>query len=86
MSHNLFAHPSECTVEITEDGYELKNINESDSLLKILAGLGYDDNQILIQLKNSLARSNFITEEEKSDTLQRLELYLYQNSYLRTTN
>jgi len=86
MSHNLFAHPSECTVSVHEDGYEIVNINESNSLLKILSGLGYDDKQILIQLKNSLARSNFITEEEKSDTLQKLELYLHQNSYLRTTD
>jgi len=86
MSHNLFDHPSEATVSITKEGYELKSINESNSLLKIISNLGYDDNQILIQLKNSLARSNFITEEEKSDTLQKLELYLYQNSYLRTTN
>lgn len=86
MSHNLFAHPSECTIEITDNGYEVKKINESNSLLKIISGLGYDENQILIQLKNSLARSTFITEEEKSDTLQKLELYLYQNSYLRTTN
>ncbi|HIC44733.1 MAG TPA: biosynthetic arginine decarboxylase [Sulfurimonas sp.] len=86
MSHNLFAHPSECSIEITKDGYEIKNINESSSLLKIISNLGYDENQILIQLKNSLARSKFITEEEKSDTLQKLELYLYQNSYLRTTN
>ena len=86
MSHNLFAHPSECTIEITSDGYKVNKINESNSLLKIISGLGYDENQILIQLKNSLARSSFITEEEKSDTLQKLELYLYQNSYLRTTN
>lgn len=86
MSHNLFAHPSECTVEINDETYEISNIKESDNLLKILSGLGYDENQILTQLKNSLARSSFITEEEKSDTLQKLELYLYQNSYLRTTN
>ncbi|MDF1882133.1 biosynthetic arginine decarboxylase [Sulfurimonas sp. MAG313] len=86
MSHNLFAHPSECTIEIHQNGYKIKNINESQSLLKIMSGLGYDENQILIQLKNSLARSSFITEEEKSDTLQKLELYLYQNTYLRTTN
>ena len=86
MSHNLFAHPSECTIDINDTGYEIKSINESSSLLKILSNLGYDEKQILIQLKNSLARSTFITEEEKSDTLQKLELYLYQNSYLRTTN
>jgi len=86
MSHNLFDHPSECSIEITEDGYEIKNTNESNSLLKIVSNLGYDENEILIQLKNSLASSIFITEKEKSDTLQKLELYLNQNSYLRTTD
>ena len=86
MNHNLFSHPSECSVIISEDGYNIENIDEASSLLKVIENLGYDDTQVLIQLKNSLARSTFITEEEKSDTLQKLELYLYQNSYLRTTN
>ncbi len=86
MSHNLFTHPNECNVEITEDGYILHNLIESDNILDILDDIGYDKSQILIQLKNNLANSTFTTEEEKSDTLQKLELYLYQNGYLRTTN
>ncbi len=86
MNHNLFSHPTECSVIITQKGYSIENIDESSSLLNVISSLGYDETQILIQLKNSLARSTFITEEEKSDTLQKLELYLYQNSYLRTTN
>lgn len=86
MNHNLFSHPTECSVMINEENYTIENIDEASSLLKVIASLGYDETQILIQLKNSLARSTFITEEEKSDTLQKLELYLYQNSYLRTTN
>ncbi len=86
MNHNLFSHPTECSVIIGEEDYMIENIDEASSLLKVIASLGYDETQILIQLKNSLARSTFITEEEKSDTLQKLELYLYQNSYLRTTN
>jgi arginine decarboxylase-like protein len=51
-----------------------------------MADLGYDESQILIQLKNNLAHTAFRTEEEKSDTLQKLEIILYQNGYLRTTN
>jgi len=86
MNHNLFSHPTECSVVISADGYTIENIDESSSLLKVISSLGYDETQILIKLKNSLGRSSFITEEEKSDTLQKLELYLYQNSYLRTTN
>ncbi len=86
MNHNLFTHPSECSVSITKEGYKIDNIIESSSLLNVVSSLGYDETKILIQLKNTLARSSFISEEEKSDTLQKLELYLYQNSYLRTTN
>ena len=86
MQHNLFKHPSECTVLLTEEGYEIENFIESEHLLTILSDLGYNESQVLIQLKNNLAQAEFSTEEEKSDTLQQLELYLYQNGYLRTTN
>ncbi len=86
MNHNLFTHPNECSVEITDEGYKLHNLIESDNILDILDDIGYDKSQILIQLKNNLANSTFTTEEEKSDTLQKLEMYMYQNGYLRTTN
>jgi len=86
MNHNLFTHPNECSIELTEDGFALHDIEESQNILDILDDIGYDKAQILIQLKNNLANSTFSTEEEKSDTLQKLELYLYQNGYLRTTN
>ncbi len=86
MNHNLFTHPNECSVQVTDDGYILENLIESDNILDILDDIGYDKAQILIQLKNNLANSTFTTEEEKSDTLQKLEMYMYQNGYLRTTN
>jgi len=86
MNHNLFTHPNECSIEITESGFQLHNIEESQNILDILDDIGYEKSQILIQLKNNLANSTFSTEEEKNDTLQKLELYLYQNGYLRTTN
>ena len=86
MSHNLFTHPNECSIEVTEEGYTFHDIEESENILDILSDIGYDKAQILIKLKNNLANSTFTTEEEKSDTLQKLELYLYQNGYLRTTN
>jgi len=85
MNHNLFTHPNECSIEFTEEGYTLHDTIESQNILDILEDIGYDRSQTLIQLKNNLANSTFSTEEEKSDTLQKLELYLYQNGYLRTT-
>jgi arginine decarboxylase len=86
MNHNLFTHPNECSIEVTDSGYLIHDIVESQNILDILDDIGYDKSQILIQLKNNLANSTFTTEEEKNDTLQKLELYLYQNGYLRTTN
>jgi arginine decarboxylase len=85
MNHNLFTHPSECTILINDTGYEIENFTESDNILNILEDIGYDASKLLTNLKNKLATSDFRTEEEKSDTLQKLEMYLYQNGYLRTT-
>ncbi|MDP3266899.1 MAG: biosynthetic arginine decarboxylase [Sulfuricurvum sp.] len=85
MNHNLFTHPSECTILISDTGYEIENFTESDNVLNILEDIGYDPSKLLTNLKNKLATSEFITEEEKTDTLQKLEMYLYQNGYLRTT-
>jgi arginine decarboxylase len=85
MNHNLFTHPSECTILISDTGYEIENFTESDNVLNILEDIGYDASKLLTNLKNKLAVSDFRTEEEKSDTLQKLEMYLYQNGYLRTT-
>ena len=85
MNHNLFTHPSECTILINDDSYEIENFTESDNILNILEDIGYDGSKLLTNLKNKLATSEFRVEEEKSDTLQKLEMYLYQNGYLRTT-
>ncbi len=85
MNHNLFTHPSECTILINDEGYEIENFTESDNVLNILEDIGYDSSKLLTNLKNKLVASDFSTEEEKTDTLQKLEMYLYQNGYLRTT-
>ena len=86
MQHNLFTHPSEYTIQIHDNGYEIVHQEESKNIMQILNSLGYDDAKILKKLKNDLLQSSFITEKEKSDTLTKLETYIYQNGYLRTTN
>ena len=86
MNHNLFTHPSEYTIIIDEYNYEIKNAVESKSILDILDALGYDVGKVSNKLKNDLSNSTFITEKEKNDTLAKLELFLQQNGYLRTTN
>lgn len=86
MNHNLFTHPNEYTIIIDENSYEIRNAVESKSILDILDSIGYDVKIIHAKLKNDLVTSNFISEQEKNDTLAKLELYLRQNGYLRTTN
>jgi len=86
MSHNLFTHPNEYTILISEDGYKITNEVESQTILSILEGLGYHQDEILNKLKEDLKSSTFITSKEKSDTLLKLETFVKQNGYLRTTN
>lgn len=86
MNHNLFTHPNEYTVSIDENGYTLKNFIESKNILSILDSLGYHKDKISAELKHKLNKSDFISEQEKNDTLAKLDIYLEQNGYLRTTN
>ncbi|MEO1938955.1 MAG: biosynthetic arginine decarboxylase [Sulfurimonas sp.] len=86
MNHNLFTHPNEYTIEINDTGYEIKNAVESKNILEILNSIGYDTHKIINKLKSNLEKSTFITKKEKSDTLTKLETFLSQNGYLRTTN
>ncbi|MBL4730453.1 MAG: biosynthetic arginine decarboxylase [Sulfurimonas sp.] len=85
MNHNLFTKPSEYTINIHDSGYTLNNKLESKSLLDILDSIGYEKNEILNKLESDLLHSDFITEKEKSGTIQQLKLFFQQNGYLRTT-
>ena len=85
MQHNLFTHPNEYTVLLTDESYSITNEVESKNILEILSSLGYDSQKLLKKLKHDLSKSEFITEKEKSATLSKLETYVYQNGYLRTT-
>jgi len=86
MNHNLFTHPNEYTIKINDNSYKIINCVESKNILNILESLGYDIIDISNKLKNDLSCSIFTTEQEKNDTLAKLELFLKQNGYLRTTN
>ncbi len=86
MSHNLFTHPSEFTIEVNEEGYNISYENESKNIIDILTSIGYNRSEILNKLKSDIANSTFIGKKEKNATLSLLETYLSQNGYLRTTN
>ena len=85
MQHNLFTHPNEYTIEIDDNAYIIKNEVESKDILDILDAIGYDKEEILKKLEQDIKNSLFITEKEKSDTLSKLETFVHQNGYLRTT-
>lgn len=85
MQHNLFTHPTECTIIVDEEGYSIEKTVESRPLIEVIEDLGYNKDEILKQLKTNLADTVFITEKEKSDRLTQLEIFLFQNGYLRTT-
>jgi len=86
MNHNLFTRPSEYTINIDDTSYNITNEVESKSILEVLSSIGYDKQSIVDKLKLDLKRSDFITETEKNDTLSKLDTFLKQNGYLRTTN
>lgn len=86
MNHNLFTHPNEYTINVTDAKYEIINEIESKSILDILDSIGYNKDEILNKLKTDLLKSEFITEKEKNATLAQLETFIQQNGYLRTTN
>jgi len=86
MGHNLFTHPNEYTVHITNNSFEIINAVESKSTLQILDSIGYDTKKLLKKLKAELHKSTFSTEKEKSATLSKLETLVQQNGYLRTTS
>ncbi|MFT7859699.1 MAG: biosynthetic arginine decarboxylase [Sulfurimonas sp.] len=85
MQHNLFVHPNEYTIKVDDNGYEITHQKESKNILEVLSDIGYSREKILNKLKGDLKNSSFITEKEKLDTLSKLETYLEQNGYLRTT-
>jgi len=85
MNHNLFTHPNEYTIEIDDKSFKITKEIESKNILEILESIGYDKDKILNKLKTDINNSSFITEKEKSDTLSKLETFIKQNGYLRTT-
>ncbi len=85
MSHNLFAHPTEATVILKDDGgFEIKDFIESQSVIDILEDMDYDVVDIRESLNERVEKSNLIGDKEKKHILGELYLFLNDNSYLKT--
>ena len=85
MQHNLFTHPTEVVVDFDDDGnicYD--DLIEAQNLMDILDDLDYDIDEIDSSLKRHIEASDLINDAEKREILDRLHLYLSENSYLKT--
>jgi arginine decarboxylase len=84
MNHNLFAHPTEATITVTDKAYLIQNIVESPTIVDILENLNYDTTQIKEVLLKKIENSSLIPKELKNKTIDRVELFLKENGYLKT--
>lgn len=84
MKHNLFTHPTEATIKITQSGFEIENLLESQSILDILEDMDYNVYEIQDTLNERLEKSSLINDTQKKQVLGELYLFLNDNSYLKT--
>ncbi|MBF0471594.1 MAG: biosynthetic arginine decarboxylase [Gammaproteobacteria bacterium] len=73
MRHNLFAHPSEFTVEIDDHGFTITHSEATESVAATLSNLGYDRTAILQGLE----------AERDPEALHWLRQLLNRGGYLR---
>ena len=86
MKHNLFTHPSEATIYINDDGYEIKNSVEAQSVIDIMEDLDYDVKEIGEKLTEKIEKSSLIDNKAKNYILKEISLFLNDNGYLKTIN
>jgi len=86
MKHNLFTHPTEATIIIDDDDYEIENMLESQSISDILEDLDYDIKEVQENLNERIEKSDIISEKEKKHILGEIYLFLNDNGYLKTIN
>ncbi|SFV67290.1 Arginine decarboxylase [hydrothermal vent metagenome] len=85
MKHNLFTHPTEAIICFDSMGnYQIDKLIEAQNLIDILDDLDYDTLQIEKSLKSRIEESSEISKEEKKELLEKLYLFLSENSYLKT--
>lgn len=84
MKHNLFTHPTEVCIEVTNKGYEIKSIIENQSILDTLEDLDYDVREIMDNLNEKIEKSTLVDEKQKKHILGELYLFLNDSGYLKT--
>ena len=84
MKHNLFVHPTEATINIDEEYFEIESIIEAQSILDTLDDLDYDIHAIMDILNERIQTSNLVNEKQKKQILGELYLFLNDNGYLKS--
>ncbi len=84
MKHNLFTRPTVATVEVTSEGYSIKEMVKSDALIEILEDLNYNPDDIREKLYQSIRQSPYIAADEKQQVYRQIETFLEENGYLKT--
>ena len=85
MQHNLFTHPTEVVITFDAEGHmHFEHLIEAQNLLDVLDDLDYDTTAITDTLQSNIESSTLINSEEKRVILEKLHLYLSENSYLKT--
>ena len=85
MKHNLFTHPTEAVVRFDSEGkMHLDSLIEAQNLMDILHDLDYDTERIDRSIREKIEHSDTVDEREKETLLEKLHLYLSENSYLKT--
>ncbi len=86
MKHNLFMHPTEASVYINDNDYEIKDIIEAQSILDTLDDIDYDVREIMDILNEKVSASKLINEKQKKQILGELYLFLNDNGYLKSVD
>lgn len=84
MSHNLFTHPTEAVIEIDDNGYNIEDMLEAQSVQDILEDLDYDIKEIQENLNEKIENSTLISDKDKKYILGEIYLFLNDNGYLKT--
>lgn len=85
MKHNLFTHPTEVTVTFDDVGdFKLLNLVEAQNTLDVLEDMDYEKKNLNQKLTSQIENSSLISAEKKNELLKKLNVYLNENSYLKT--
>jgi arginine decarboxylase len=85
MKHNLFTHPTEAVITFDEKGaYHIQQMILADTITEVLDDLHYNSRTITQTITTIINQQLLLSDDEKSRLIEKLYLYLSENSYLKT--